>query len=410
MTPTALIPSLVNAGRRWRVRARRRRPGERRVFTDYVRALASPGGRQQAEELLPEVWSALRAAAASELRRRGLWLVPPVYLGFTGWSAWELADGGDGALDELVGACFEASFVTRLSTLARHLEVKDNIDGLVFLNIRHLLHDLQLRHDPVGARVFEVLRVAVRTLTDEGSAEVLKGSPEVLNDTVLGLAPDVEAVAPAAASELEARVAAWSDELLPELLTARGEAARAAVAGELARRIRGLPAAGFAAVRVQDLIDPLRTAVRSRWAAILARSEERLGLDAETTGTGSGPDVDFGSLAHGYRPDVQAETWDSFRKLTDCVAQALENLRVRPATVGHLERMWQYLRLYALDHGQQLPSRRRLAALLDIPRNSMPDLYRILGRLVDACREALSGGRPVAEPGGGYALELGGTS
>jgi hypothetical protein len=413
----------------WTAAHRRRRdPGddaagpaaepERRVFTDYVRALTARDGQERAEALLPEVWAALRAAAVSELRRRGLWEVPPVYLGFAGWPAWQSA-GGDGALDELVGACYEASFVTRLAGLARQLEVKDNVDGLVFLNIRHLLHTLQLRHDPVGARVFEVLRVAVRSLLDEGAARIVAGSPEVLNDTELALAPARAAGAPTGAEraaarleapDLEAEVAAWSDELLPGLLTARGEGERDEIAAALAGRIRGLPAAGVATVRVRDLIEPLRGAVRARWAAVLALSEERVGIDPAAAAGSGGRDAEFGGLARGYRPDLRAEAWDSFVKLTDCVARSVADLRLRPATAAYLDRLWQYLRLYSVHSGEELPSRRALAGLLEIPRNRLPGLYRVLGRLVEACREATAAGRPVTGLEKRYIAELEGAT
>lgn len=381
---------------------------ERRVFTDYVRALTARDGQQAAEALLPEVWAALRAVAVSELRRRGLWEMPPVYLGFAGWPAWESAGGG-GALEELVSACYEASFVSRLGGLARQLAIKDNVDGLVFLNIKNLLHDLQLHHDPVGARVFEVLRVAVRTLIDQGAAWITAGSPEVLNDTVLALAPEDEEAAGAGGSDLEAHVAGWSDELLPGLLTARGEDERNEVAVVLAGRIRDLPAAGAAEIRVRDLIEPLRGAVRARWAAVLAHSEERIGIDPAAGGAPE-RDTEFGGLARGYRPDRRAEVRDSFLKLTDCVSQTVEILNLRPATAAYLDRLWQYLRLYAAGSGDELPSRRALAELLAIPRNRLPGLYRVLGRMVEACREATAAGRPVTGLAEGYLAELEGAT
>lgn len=389
----------------------------RRVFTEYVRALTSRESGEAAEELLPEVWASLRAAAVSELRRRGLWEVPPVYLGFAGSTAWE-TPGGEGALEELVSACYEASFVTRLGGLARQLQVKDNVDGLVFLNIRHLLHSLQLRHDPVGARVFEVLRVAVRSLIDRGAARIAGGSPEVLNDTVLELTPEgggqrapagPETPAELDAPDLERPVAGWSDELLPGLLTARGESERDEIAEILSSRIHGLAGSSGSSVRVRDLIDPLRGAVRARWAAVLARSEERLGIDPAASPSGE-CDADFGGLADGYRPDRRAEVWDSFVKLTDCVSQAVGLLRCRPATAAYLDRLWQYLRLYSLDPGEELPSRRALAELIEVPRNRLPGLYRVLGRLVDACREATAAGRPVTGIAEGYLAEMEGAT
>src|SRR5436309_14649242 len=125
-----------------------------RVFTDYVRSL-EPGGEPDPQRLAT-VRETLRGALRGELRRRGLWNAPPDYLGVYGSEGWE------DALEELLAECYAFVFVDRLRALQAQLRVKPNVDGLVFLNVRHFLHERQKEHDPVGSQVFEVLQSAVR--------------------------------------------------------------------------------------------------------------------------------------------------------------------------------------------------------------------------------------------------------
>ena len=133
------------------------------VFTDHVRALGT--GEPLDSRRFETLWAALRAALRGELKRRGLWDSPPSYLGIYGSGSWETADGGkthESALEELLVECYSYIFISRLRSLQAQLSLKTNIDGLVFLNIRHFLHERQKQHDPIGSQVFEVLQSAVR--------------------------------------------------------------------------------------------------------------------------------------------------------------------------------------------------------------------------------------------------------
>src|SRR5215470_14386258 len=103
----------------------------RQVFSDYVRLLAASGQAAQPRQVAL-VWAALRRALRAELRKRGLWMSSPSYLGIFGFARWsERMAGGraqaslgggavrarDDALEELTAGCYCFIFVQRLRSL-----------------------------------------------------------------------------------------------------------------------------------------------------------------------------------------------------------------------------------------------------------------------------------------------------
>jgi hypothetical protein len=362
-----------------------------------VRLLA--GGRPLDEGSLAPLWTALRAALRSELRRRGLWESPPAYLGIYGWDSWETSEMRQGALEELLFECYSYIFVSRRRGLEAQLKLKPNIDGLVFLNIRHFLHERQREHDPLGSQVFEVLRSAVRMAIAEGTLHVLAGDEGVRNDTVLSFSP--EAQPPAASRErIAALVPSWNDELLPDLVTLRGQR-QEEVARRLRERLPDLRREGLGIFRFKDLIDPLKADVRKRWAAILDQSQ---GEAAPQGGEEEGR-----SRVRVVAPDQRVEERQLFRWLVDCVLTGLRRLDTSEKTREYLVTLWQFVRLQASEGeglealdarlGQLLReaedeerlSLRRLAEHLRIPRERLPGLYDTLGSLLEGCRAASRG-------------------
>ena len=389
-----------------------RPPEDSRLFTAYVRRLAAPDGAAD-RALFDQVWAALRTALRSELRRRGLWEGPPSYLGVYGAEGWE---GPGEPLEELLADCFAFVFVDRLRSLTAQLAVKDNVDGLVFLNIRHFLHERQREHDPLGFRVFEVLRRAVQDAVEAGELRVLAGEPRVRNDTRLGFgaaAPHgptrpAPAAGPAARAALRETAARWTGDLLPDLVTARGREEEG-VAARLRALFPLLREAGLESFGFKELVDPLKAEVRERWAALLAAADP------------GGPE---GAVP--ARFDLLAEGREAFRWLVACVQAALDRLEAAEATRGYLGTLWQFLRVWAgaSEEGRgasevrgaagegggapaagpggdlpddELPSQRRLAEQLRIPRERLPGLFGTLGRIVERCRSA-AGGKSAVTP------------
>ena len=358
------------------------------VFTDFVRSLAKGGPLN--EKSFNNAWSELAAVLRSELKRRGLWESPPSYLGVFGWGSWESS-----AFEELLAECYTYIFVSRLRGLQAQLKVKPNVDGLVFLNVRHFVHERQKENDPIGSQVFEVLQSAVRKAVDERDLEVIEGDERVRNDTVLAFHRDA---APADRETLSSLAAAWNDELLPDLVTLRGRK-QEDIVRRLRERLGDLRKAGVEAFRFKDVVDPLKADVRARWAALLDVSQ---GDQA--------PGENRGEAVRLVRPDTRVEERQVFRKLVDCVLSGIRRQDVTEKTRGYLMTLWQFLRVQASDgveaapgslggglsaripaEGDEPPSQRRLAEELGIPRERIAGLYEILRDLLAKCQSAISG-------------------
>ncbi len=368
--------------------------GERSApFTDYLSSLG-PQGDPPTPLAFQRVRRQLRTALVAELKRRGLWEAPPTYVGVLGAASWSSTEGAwqrDRALEELVADSYAFIFVERLGSLLAQLRVKPNVEGLVRLNIRHFLHERQREHDPIGFRVFEALRNGLRDAVEEGEMKIVEGDPRIRGDTVLEFTSGPRAPT-GAGSELAAIVRGWGDELLPELVTAQGRA-RLAVAEKLRRLLSQLRETDWRSFRVKDLLDPLKQDVRARWGALFEAEVGEAGGEGEGQG--------LRELVRRIEPSRQLEERDSFRALVNCVGGLIAELRAGGSTHRHLETLWGFLRAHALaGEGDALPSQRKLAVWLGVPRDRLPALYETLARFVERCLRSLaapSTGQLVAE-------------
>ncbi len=366
-----------------------------RVFTDYVRA-PDPKDREVAPLLV-----ALRAALRSEIKRRGLWETLPSYLGIYGSERWDAGEGGrsgvgGGPLDELLADCFGYIFVDRLRALAAQLLVKDNIEGLVYLNVRHFVYERQRDCDPLGTRVFEVLHRAVRAAIDAGELAILAGDPKIRNDTLLTWNAGQDALpSEERAGRLHARVARWCDDLLPDLITATGRHEDPIVV-RLRERLTELWDDGFEVIQFRELVDPLKAEVRARWATLLGTATGRLGPSRSERGVpsaGAGEPtgaVDrFEAADPEPGPDLAFEQRDRYRALVACVLGALARLPADERTRRILGRLWGYLRVWAAEGGvagDRLPPDREISRQLKIPRERIPAALATIRDLIAGCR------------------------
>lgn len=345
------------------------------AFTKYVRSLEE--GEPDAKGLAA-LHQALRTALRAELRRRSLWNSPPSYLGIFGWGSWEERPAfGEDALDELRADACSFIFVERLRSLQKHLLVKPNIDGMVFLAVRQFVQERQEKHDPLGAQVYAVLRSAVREALEAGELHLLRGSDRIGNDTVLGFAAGAEAEPRAV--DLRPLVVRWNGLLMPGLITNRGRHQE-----EVLRRLRELLPElrdeGTEVFRFKDLIDPLKADVRARWADALEQEGGETGLEE-----GEGDEVRRVRLV---RPDLWVEERQFLNKVIACVLESVACLEVSATMRGYLYRLWQFRRMHAVSGDDRAPSARKLEDLLDIPRERIADLSRKLDVLVERCRAA----------------------
>ncbi|MDY7092945.1 MAG: hypothetical protein SX243_08235 [Acidobacteriota bacterium] len=346
-------------------------------LTTFVRQL-TPEAAEASSELFEEVWSALRGMLVRELKRRGSWTAPPSYLGIVGYDQWTSLRSDADALDELAAQCFEFIFVKRLKSLRKQAEVKDTIDGIVALNIRHFLLEVQRDNDPLGFRVFEVLRRVVQHQLEGGGLVLVQGDPRVRNDSLLarvpGLTPDLMlAVDPSPLAER------WSGAYLDPLVTAshRELSDLVQTLGDELKDWLEPERPGF---RFGDLAAPLKQKVREGWAGRLA--ETVFSMDR----------------AIPEDPAKAAEAQRRFIWLSQCVQKALQHLQLRAKTRRYFERLWKFLESFAAESPEvkelktddsELPSYRELSSLLQIPRERIPGLLETLGERLRECRETM---------------------
>ena len=358
----------------------------RNVFTDYVRAL-DPQGEPPDAETFEMLWRELRRALRREIRRRGLWDLPPRCLGFPGSEYWD-----EDALNEATAEAYAYNFIDRLRALKTQLRHKPDIEGLVVRNLRNMLHERQKSHDPLGFRVYEIVRSAVRRKLERGELAVRSGNRRVRNSTTLAW-PDPPADAVALESQtvdLAGRVGLWNDELLPDLLTAHG-GRRERVVDRLAERIDELASdEGAASFSFGTLVTEIKADVRVRWSDLHLQEQGEVVADE----TQESEDGEMMQMVRLYRPDRELEDRQAFAKLTDCIARGVEHTEDTDGKRGrYLAELWQFLRLEIHTPGE-VPSRRKLSDLLGIPRDRFPELYELLGELLEICREALLGRAP----------------
>lgn len=371
------------------------------IFSDFVRSL-EPGGEPPADGQFLALWAALKAVLASELKKRGLWETPPSYLGVCGWARWaeKSLETADGALDELLVDCYEFVFIRRLRSLKAQLKVKDNIDGLVFLGIRNFIYETQRRHDPLGYRVFELTQRAIRGLLAERRLVVLGGPAKVGNDTLLGFASPAKATHHVA--DFEELALRWNSELLPALIQAQRGSSEEVVA-RLSAHIGELAAGGVTEFRFRDLVEPIKNDARARWGAIW-------NTDQGETAFEDG-DSEFRTVVQTVAPDLGMVAHDSFAKLDVQVVAAIADLQVRAKTRHYLETLWGFLRAFAAGETSSggdtrarkddgLPSQRKLAQVLGIPRERLPELFALLQQLVQRFQQASLAQPAVIEQGG----------
>jgi hypothetical protein len=163
------------------------------------------------------------------------------------------------------------------------------------------------------------------------------------------------------------------------------------VTARLERHIHRLEAAGIRAFRFHDLVDALRQDARARWRAVWIHSPD-----------GIPPRLEEDGLTAVVRLVEPSSGWDereSAHKLLACLERSVERVPEPPArSRDYLRRLLAFLKSHATDspdeggeRGEELPSHRQLATLLDIPRERLPGLFRTLLDLAETCRRKISG-------------------
>lgn len=379
-------------------------------FTRFV--LAWEPGREPEPAVASALWLELGKVLRQELHRRSLSQASPQWLGIYGFQGWWEAAGRGGPFEELQAETYRYVFAERFPALKAQTEGKANIDGVVRGSIRHFLHDRQRLHDRLGARLFEVLSLAVRRAVERGDLTRVAGAEKVGSSTVLAIGDRSTPTDPASRETLAPIVRRWGDDLLPGLVTA-SRADKRRLVEELARRLAELELVGVAAFRFGDLITPLRANVRERWAALFTPAEEEPPDEEDARR--------FRRLRGSFEPtaETQVIAADRFAKLIDCLDRTIEASRESERTCDYLRRILFFLRAFATEEcialaelgsgpdEDRLPSFRRLADHLKIPRDRFSGLMETLKGALERCRRRLDGELARVRAGVRWAEEVG---
>lgn len=335
------------------------------IFAAYLSHLDKWGDVQD-RGLFDAMWVSLRSALRQELKRRNLWRLSPGFLGLYGWEYWS-----EGALDDLTHDCYLFAIHERRRALLAQWRNQHDIYGLILRNIRSYLFETQRRHDPIGFRVFELLQLTARDLLDSGELYLIFGAPKVRNETIMeftSIDPTPEPILQADSAGLRDATLLWCDRLLPDLVTARGHAVK-----DLRHRLRdcflAMPAAGIARFRFGDLVDVVKKETRRRWTAI---TSQELADPSVVDSLGPGP------LS-------ERQQTEQYRSLLQHLEHSIETFSGRHVTKEYLRRLLTYLRHHAADTDSptDLPSARRMAEILQIPRERLRGLFLTLQQFAE---------------------------
>ena len=350
------------------------------AWTRYARALAQ--GNVPANSLYAEAWGALSKALNGELRYRSLAGSSPSYVGVYGYDSWidfgNRDDASTHPFDEFLHDCFSFIFVERIPQLIARLKINPDIEGDVRLYIRNFVYSRQKTHDPLGSRLFELLRSSVREAQEAKELYVIDGDTSIRNDTVLSFAPRSFANP---VKDLGSLSTGWASGAIGDLFST-GPGSRKKAVDRLRRQLLELRSQGVGTFLFQAAIDGLKQDVRAQLAVLfeLEQGEAVLEVDEEGNKT--------------WIRSLQPETWiediDSYNKLVDCVTKFVRSVE-KERTRDYLEALWGFLRRYVTSEDVRMPTHRRLEQILRIPRARVPSLFRALGGFVRDCSNGNSG-------------------
>lgn len=378
------------------------------VFTEHLRTLAA--GREADAAEVARVLDAIGRLLRRQMRWRGIWNLPPERLGVIGYRNWS----EPGALEELRVDAYQEAILGRFRGLRAQLAVKPQVEGLVATNVKWFLRDLQRRGDPLGYRAWEVVYNAVERAIEGGTFLVVAGGPALDLSTLLATTPQAAVrLAVDAAAEDEAddewdeaadepagetaesrsavlaeRAASWNDALLPELVTAGGRGLEAVIE-RLAALFPELAAAGVESFRLRELVSAVREDLRPRWLARLGEADEPVAPgEVRRAGPDEPPISVVGLGPRPVDPERVVAGREAAARLLRCIEDGVEALAAGGASESEAPAVWRAERSAALE-GEDAPSDRALARLLDIPRQRVAGLRKAVERVKQDCRRRL---------------------
>ncbi len=131
-------------------------------------------------KLPQQVLDALAKLLRSELHKRGLWIGEPYWLGieYSEWDTWK----NPKAFNDLLYHCYMYAIVARKQSLHNALKKSENIDHLIYLNIKHFLDDSNKKNNPLSYAVASNVKTTIEKAI---KAQILVNQSGKLNTKTL---------------------------------------------------------------------------------------------------------------------------------------------------------------------------------------------------------------------------------
>jgi hypothetical protein len=317
--------------------------------------------------------AALGKALRGRLHRAGLWDQPPAYLGYPEFQTWAeaFADGDAAAIPAL--DCYLEAIVQRYDSLADHLLKKDNIDGLIYLNIDRFILGRQKKHDPVGYSAFKNLQAALEEMELAGQVTTEgRDKGRLRNQSLIRFA---HGAVPASGGQLEATVgrgASWEHAVPRQAKIGKG-------AQRLLRAcLLTLPSLGVAAFMMGELVHLLKDLVRRAHAERNRPADSEIALEDRTDETDR-------KEIRIVQPDLRYVEAESFQVLRQRMHDAIGQLDLQERTRTGLHRLLEELSQHA-DAEEEIPSWAELARRLGVRRTTLWDHLQRLRELAERLR------------------------
>jgi chorismate mutase len=338
-------------------------------YTQYIENLEI--SQWPPEKLFEHLKEDLRA----ELKRRCLWMAPPEWLGYPDIESWN----EQGALDALAFDCYKFAIVTRIRGLRNQLKKKnkDNIDGLISLNIRHFLTEQQEKHDPegyaVGSNVYNAIQQLIEERRDIIRAQKLDKAGKLCDKTVLTFPPadptpyisDEKSLWDAIRQHTD-----WLNERF-EMLRISEDAQE-----KLSKIVCQLAKTHIISFQYQDLITLLKNDARAAGKA----SDVALEVD-NTKPEYDDEDEELPQRVKITLPDTTYEDWKNWKGLIDKISLKIFTLKRRNEIPKKVYAIFQEWAGYTLDIDEPIPSQKELARRLALPPQTVNDYVKILREL-----------------------------
>ncbi|MCK5716116.1 MAG: hypothetical protein KAH77_01405 [Thiomargarita sp.] len=255
-----------------------------------------------------EMFEHLKQDLRSVLKKRGLWNAPPKYLGYLYFESWVKADPRNpDPLHDIAVDCY-FFICTRISSLRKQLKIKENIDGLISLDIAHFITERQQKPDPEGYAIGSNVKKTISHLIEVGKIQCVGK----LNKNTILTFSNTNTIEPSDKQDLWDNIRKkknWCNVRLG--LLSKNEKAQETAQDELSEILEQLPNADIMSFRYYDLLTCLKNDARNN-RKIYYDSV----LNIDNTSVSYNDDDEATQVLINF-PDKNYEDWQDYKDLSD---------------------------------------------------------------------------------------------